>query len=100
MENVLDHNPSTLFFGEPMIEDDCLCDLHGCRLAFHYTHGWICPECDLDRHERVLEEIREANEEFYREEMYLNQAVLDRGSCTIIHGKDFTAFQCHMPWWA
>ena len=88
----------TLLYGEALLNDECLCDEHGCRLAFHYAHGWICPECELDIHERELEEIREANEQIYYEEICENQ--LDRGSCTVIHGKGFTAFSCTMPWWA
>ena len=35
----------TLLYGEPVTEDDCSCDVHGCRLGYYHGEGWVCPAC-------------------------------------------------------
>ena len=88
-------------YGEPVTDDECLCDDHGCRLMFHYIKGWICPECEVEGEYEYLEDLRER----YEKEMAMETAMqehdlLHGGNCTFIQTKQYNAFQCKMPWWA
>jgi len=84
-------------YGEPDYEDDCLCDRHGCRLAYLKGHGWRCMQC--------IAEDREAEAEFYRLwNERLDREFLDdpanHSTCRQGRGDGYVAFQCTMPWWA
>ena len=92
----MDTLANTLLYGEPIIEDECLCEKHGSRLRFHKVRGWICDDCDDYVREEELEEVRREHEEYIAQK----HDMLQRGSCTMVQDKDFVAFTCKMPWWA
>ena len=87
-----------LLYGEPLTDDECLCEVHGSRLGYHYQRGWICDDCDADNEAAEKEAWQIEQDEV--EHAFNVWAREQSKGCVVIKGKDFMAFQCTMPWWA
>lgn len=84
---------TALLYGEPITDDEFLCDKHGCRLGVK-SGKMFCPDC----YEEEVDAQKEEWEAFLREEDH--EEADDGGRCLFIRGKGYNAFQCTMPWWA
>ncbi len=90
------------FNGEPAVDEDFLCDTHGCRLSIGEGR-LFCPECVAVEKEKdrayymVMDQYRQDRDPNIDA---LGWPVDPSAGCKLVNRGGVIGFECTMPWWA